>query len=141
MKRYAIEARRKAKEGEKPEAWTAWAETDDIGEIQRFTDGVRAAGYEPRVMDYKVAKMERLVRSGNLIYCKVCVGETVSSVVREGDEYVVRDWVVEELIYNGRTWYAVGGDNYAEVGSRGCLKKKYAHMTAKRLTEELAWKS
>lgn len=142
MKRYAIEARRKAEEGEKQEAWTAWAETDDISEVNKFYDMVIDAGFECRVMDYKVANLEKQCKAGNLIFCPVHVGETVYAVVRDGDKYVLREWVVSELIYNGKKWFAVGnGDWYAEVGSRGCTNKTHASKIAKRLTEELAWRT
>ena len=137
MKRYVIEARRDASE-----KWTAWGETDDISKITYFTDMAQKAGFEFRVMDYKIEFYESKHSTGNLLICPVRIGETVYEVVKEEDKYVLRGWVVRELIYNGKTWRAVGdGDRCEEVGSLSCTNKKHAQMVAKRMTEDLAWQS
>ncbi len=131
--RYRIEARRNENE-----EWSTWTETDDLYNIQKHYARVIELGYEARVVDPKITEWERLQKNGILLFTPVRVGQTVYAVVPGGEKYVIHEWQVKSIRFDGKKWYAVDdlGQEYA-VRSQWCfLFKGNANKLLKELNGE-----
>ena len=129
MKRYVIYAKRVNET-----IWTAWTDTDDISQIERYVNRIRELGYEAKVTDPYIEWFEKNIIKGYVLETPVAIGQTVYAIVYAG-EPEIREWEVESLQYDGEKWFAIGETGeIIEVGSEGCITSK---SKAEKLLQEL----
>lgn len=137
MSRYKIEAKRKHEK-----EWTAWTETDEISKIEGFVNMIRENGYDAKVTDPEINRLEKMIACGDLLEPPCKIGQTVYSVItfeEENDELppLIEEWQVKTITFDGVKWYASGDyDEQIEVGSQWCkITRAEAEMLLKDFTE------
>ena len=131
--KYRVEARRNEQE-----EWSTWTTMDDPNNIRKHLNRVEELGYEARVIDPKIMDWEKKVEEGYLLFTPVPIGQTVYAVVPASEKFIVEEWEVKSLRFDGNKWYAGDGVGQEyEVRSQRCvLARAKAYQLAKELNGE-----